>query len=334
MKLRELNLTGIFKFFLVFLCCLPLVSCGKQNVTFSDTGFYFDTVITITLYDGGNKEILEECFSMAKTYENRFSKTIEGSDIWNINHGNGQEVNVHEDTIELLETALEYARLSDGKIDPTIGAVSKLWDFSDGNSAVIPSDEQLREALSHVDYRKLLLTEHSVLLSDAKAEIDLGFIAKGYIADKLKEYLISQNVTSAIINLGGNVLTIGSKPDGTPFQVGIQQPFAAAGTTALVLPVTNQSAVSSGNYERYFTKNNQIYHHILDTATGCPALTDLSSVTILSAASVDGDALSTTCFLLGSTEGMALIESLKNIEAVFIQSDGTILYSSGLQALE
>lgn len=323
---------GCFLGLLAF-CWLGLNACGTQE-PLSRTGFYFDTVITVTLYDGMDERVLDECFALAETYENRFSKTVEGSDVWNINHGNGQEVEVHEDTLELVQTALYYAKISNGKIDPTIGAVNKLWDFSEESSGELPSDEQLAKALTHVDYRKVVVTEDSVLLRDPEAELDLGFIAKGYIADRMKEYLISQGVTSAIINLGGNVLTIGSKPDGPPFHVGIQKPFAESGTMALALPIVNQSAVSSGNYERYFMKNGQIYHHILDTATGYPAHTDLTSVTILSSSSMDGDALSTTCFLLGSSQGMELIEALEDTEAVFIQTDGTIIYSSGLESLE
>ena len=155
--------------------------------------------------------------------------------------------------------------------------------------------------------------------------LDLGFIAKGYIADKLKAYLVSNCVESAIINLGGNVLTIGKRPDGSPFQVGVQKPFADSGTAALTLSIADKSLVSSGNYERYFVKDDILYHHILSTENGYPADSGLSSVTIISENSVDGDALSTLCFILGYEKGKKLTDSLQGVEAVFIDIDGNIL---------
>lgn len=307
-----------------------LLACTKQTSPLTKTGFYFDTVIAISLYDSTDEALLDDCFALAKTYENRFSKTVEGSDIWNINHANAQPVEVHEDTIELLQTALYYAELFDGKIDPTIGSVSQLWNFNNPTEASIPSANQLQDALMHVNYQTVTIKGNSVRLEDPATELDLGFIAKGYIADQMKEYLVAHGVKSATINLGGNVLTIGSKPDGSPFRIGIQKPFADSGITALTLSVTDKSAVSSGNYERYFEKDGVCYHHILDTQTGYPVQNDLSSVTILSDSSVEGDALSTACFILGSKQGMAWIEKQPGIEAVFIKTDGSILYSSGL----
>ena len=323
-----------FLFTLIFLpflsCALFLNGCGRQAEPLSRTGFYFDTVVTITLYDKQEEALLDQCFSMAQSYENMFSKTVENSDIWNINHGNGQPVSVSDNTLALLRAALSYARLTDGKIDPTIGPVTQLWDFSASSDGLIPSRETLAEALSHVGYENILIDGNQVCLSDPQAQIDLGFIAKGYIADRMKDYLLSQGVKSATINLGGNVLAIGSRPDGSPFRIGIQKPFAPEGTVALALPVSDLSVVSSGIYERYFEKNGIIYHHILDTKTGYPVQNNLLEVTILSQSSMDGDALSTTCFLLGSEDGMALIESLENTEAVFLMSDGSVRTSSGL----
>lgn len=308
-----------------------LISCGGQKEPLARTGFYFDTVITVTLYDKQSEKLLDECFSLAETYENRLSKTRENSDVWNINHGNGQPVSVSEDTLTLLRCALSYAVLSDGKTDPTIGTVTELWDFSASSAAIIPSQEDLDEALSHVGYRNITISGDTVSLFDPQTEIDLGFIAKGYIADRMKDYLVSQGVTSATINLGGNVLTIGSRPDGAPFRIGIQKPFAPTGTVALTLPVADMSVVSSGVYERYFEADGKLYHHILDTKTGYPIQNNLFEVTILSPSSMDGDALSTTCFVLGLEKGMAFIESLDHTEAVFLTSDGGIHASSGLQ---
>lgn len=294
----------------------------------SRTAFYLDTVITITLYDVSPSEgekLLDHCMTLVENYENLLSKTIEGSDVWNINHSAGAPVTVHEDTASLLSTAWDYASRYDGVIDPAIGTLTDLWNFSETGNHLVPSPGEITNALSHVSYTNIILRGNQVTLEDPECRIDLGFIAKGYIADRLREYLLSQHVDSAIINLGGNVLTIGTKPDGTPFQVGVQKPFDDRGATALVLSVANRSVVSSGNYERYFEINHILYHHILSTENGYPADSGLSQVTILSANSVDGDALSTLCFILGYEKGRTLIDSLPDVEAVFILENGEIL---------
>ena len=326
--------TPLFKtilFFIPLSLIIFFTGCSKTPDPLSKTGFYFDTVITITLYDKPDESILDGCFSLAETYENRLSKTKENSDVWNINHSGGKPTAVSEDTLALLRACLFYAELSDGKADPTIGPFTELWDFSGSSPAVLPAQADLENALNHVGYEGISIEGDMVRLADPDAEIDLGFIAKGYIADRMKEYLASQGVASATINLGGNVLAIGSRPDGSPFRIGIQKPFAPSGDIALVLPVSDLSVVSSGTYERYFELDGTIYHHILDTKTGYPVQNNLFQVTILSRSSMDGDALSTTCFLLGLEEGMKLVESMEDTEALFFTSDGAIHVSSGLE---
>ena len=159
--------------------------------------------------------------------------------------------------------------------------------------------------------------------------LDLGAVSKGYIADRIKEYLVEEGVKSALIDLGGNVLCIGNRPDGTPFQIGIRQPFADTVSAVTALSVTDQSVVTSGIYERCFTKDGILYHHLLDPGTGYPCENELASVTIISDHSVDGDALSTCCFLMGPQKGMELINSLKDVRAVFLTREGVLLYSEG-----
>lgn len=331
------------KFCLLLLLCsiLLLTGCSTASAPLSKTGLYFDTVITVTIYDKEKEACLEGCFALAEKYEAMLSPTMEGSDIWNINHSNGNPVTVSDETAYLLETALSYSKLTDGQIDLSIEPVSELWDFhaassSDENlnqtqSGRIPDSHSLAEAVSHVDYHNLLIDENTVILTDKNASVSLGFIAKGYIADKMKEYLVSQNIKSAIINLGGNLLAVGSKPDGTPFQFGVQKPFAEQGTPVTTVSVCDKSLVSSGVYERYFYEDDVLYHHILNPKTGYPIQNELLSVTILSDSSMTGDALSTTCFVLGLEKGMALIESLDDVEAIFITNDGTLHGSTGLK---
>lgn len=309
------------------LCCALLSGCaglhGKKK-ELRATGFYFDTVITVTLYENGSQQLLDECMELAGYYEQLLSATVEGSDVWRINHSGGQPVTVDQDTLTVLETALFYAELSEGAVDPTIGSLSSLWNFGSQQKEIVPSPTSIEEALSHVDYRLLSLEGRQVTLKDPQARIDLGFIAKGFIGDQIREFLLSKGVSSALINLGGNVVAIGCRPDGSPFRIGIQKPFAAAGTPALTLDLSQTSVVSSGNYERYFIKDGQLYHHILSPHTGYPAQSGLSQVTILSASSVDGDALSTLCFILGCEKAARLLENYPDIQAVFITEDGDI----------
>lgn len=317
----------LFLFLISMLICIT--GCTRNTEPITQTGFYFDTVIQVTLYDTRDTSVLDGCFSLADTYENMLSATIEGSDVWRINHSNGVPVTVSEDTVSLIQTALRYAELTDGKIDPTILPVSELWNFGSDSTPHIPDEASLKEALTHVSYKTVTIDENTVTLSDPQAAIDLGFIAKGYIADRMKDYLLKQGVHSACINLGGNVMTIGSKPDGSPFKIGIQEAFAEEGVTAAVINICDISAVTSGIYERYFYENDVLYHHILDTATGYPVENDIASVTILSPSSVDADALSTTCYCLGVQESIRFISSMDDVEYMFLMKDGSRHVSDG-----
>ena len=293
-------------------------------------GFYFDTLITISLYDSEDASILDRCFRQMADFENTLSRTREGSDIWNINHSGGAPVEVSDDTLVLLEDALEYCKLSDGALDVTIAPVVDLWDFHEDSDRHIPAEDVLAEAASHVDYHCVEISGHTVRLTDPEAEIDLGCIAKGYISDRLRDTLLEEGVTSALIDLGGNVRTVGTKPDGSPWRIGIRKPF---GETAMdmvdIVAIKDKTVITSGTYERYFIVDDTLYHHILDPETGYPVENELDAVSIVAPDGSDGDALSTTCFALGTKKGLDLIESLDGIEALFIGKDGKLTQSSG-----
>ncbi|MCR4904172.1 MAG: FAD:protein FMN transferase [Butyrivibrio sp.] len=309
--------------------CSAVKSLETANTKISKTGFAFDTVIVITLYGTDDESILDGCMELADYYNRLLSATLEGSDIWNINHAEGKDTTVNEETYLLLQTALSYASKSEGAFNPALGTVIDLWDFN-SESACVPSDEDLAKALEHIDYNNILLkADNIVQLLDPELKVNLGAIAKGYIADRMKDYLTSMDVSSAIINLGGNVYALGEKPDGSKYTVGIQKPFDDTGSAITSVSISNQSIVTSGTYERYFEQDGVLYHHILDPDTGYPADNGLLSVTILSKESVDGDALSTTCFVLGLDEGLSLIESTSDTEALFITEDYEFHYSSG-----
>lgn len=316
------------------LCFLfPLSGCADKKAPLSRTGFYFDTVISVTLY-GGTKEDLDGCFALAEKYEKLFSPTVEGSDVWNINHAGGQPVTVSGETLSLLVTLQDYVNQTEGALDPTIRPVSALWDFG-GEAPRVPEDAAIKEALSHVSFDALrfgvdsasALAPNTVTLADEKAAIDFGCIAKGYIADNMRDYLLSQGVKSACVNLGGNVLVIGEKPDGSPFRIGIQKPFSQAGESIATAKLKDASLVTSGIYERCFEENGKLYHHVLNTKTGYPVDNTLASATILCASSTKADALSTACLAMGLEKGRAFLEGFSDVEYLLIDKDGQT-YSS------
>ena len=233
-----------------------------------------------------------------------------------------------KDTITLLNRGIYYSEISNGAFDISVEPITSLWNFGSKDQHV-PDPEELKKAVSLVGYKNILLTDNEATLTKEGMGIDLGAIAKGFIADRMKDFLLEQGVKSAIINLGGNVLCVGSKPSGEAFKIGIQKPYEQYSETIAVMEIKDKSVVSSGIYERAFVEDGVNYHHILNPSTGYPYDNNLLSVTIVSDASVDGDGLSTTCFALGLDQGLELINSLENTYAAFITKDGTLHYSEG-----
>lgn len=300
----------------------------------SATAFKLNTVITVNIYDSKDKNLLNEVMELCDQYEKRLSRTQPSSEIFQLNHQTLEQQDgafiLSPETASLISKGLYYGELSNGAFDITIAPVSSLWDFT-SEEKKIPSNEDIQTALPFVNYKNVTLNENKLTFAKEGMGLDLGAIAKGYIADKMKEFLISKGVKSATINLGGNVLCIGKKPDNSPFHIGIQKPFADKSETIAVLDIEDKSVVSSGIYERYFEKDGTLYHHILNPKTGYPYHNHLISVTIISDHSVDGDGLSTSCFALGLEKGLELINSLPNVYAVFITDDYQLHYSNNFQ---
>jgi len=353
--------------YIIFICisCITLLIAGcsqsSQPEIISRQGVYFDTVISITLYDSSAsaQKYLDGCFDIADNCENLFSKSIETSDVSRINNSDGKPVSVSQDTIDILKYSMKYSDASKGKFSVVCGSLTSLWNISEENP-YIPTDVEIEEALKHVGNDKIEINEENatVTLLDPQSSIDLGAVAKGYIADKMKEYLLENGIESGIISLGGNILVIGEKPSGnissktntsdsvhsevktsskgtsSSYTIGIQKPFSnSPQDTIAALKVTDTSVVTSGNYQRYFKKDDKLYHHIIDLTTGYPADTGLNSVSIICPSSVDADMLSTICFLLGEKDGVELIESLNNTDAIFVSDTNKILYNSLEQGL-
>nr|MBQ8252812.1 FAD:protein FMN transferase [Lachnospiraceae bacterium] len=338
--MKHLSFTNYIRRATVFFSAILFLSfcltgCGHQKQAYSQTAFCFDTAVTITIYDSASREseandLLSKTISLCQDYDNMFSRTIEGSDIYRINHASGEWTVVSDETISLLQSALEYCEMTDGAIDITIAPVKDLWDFSGNENIKMPATADIEEKLTHVDYSLIEIEGSKVRLPDPESAIDLGFIAKGYIADQIRAFLLENDVKSALINLGGNIAVIGEKPDGSPFTIGIQKPFAPAGTYCSTVSASQagngaSSVVTSGIYERCFEYNGKLYHHILDCETGKPVQTDLAGVTIITDSSLHADALSTTCLLIGLDRGVSYIRELDGVEAVFVTTDGKII---------
>lgn len=353
------------RFFYLILCtalvCPMLLLTGCQNATGSDTAtgkkpisinsIKLNTAVQITIYDSQDKSLLDDCLALCDKYELIFSRTDEESELYKLNHrisdsavsnqttetqptpyqinGTTNTWHISEDLAALLSEGLSITKESDGAFDIAIAPLTSLWDFT-AEDPKVPDDADIQNALPQCSSDGVTIDGQDITLPSDDIQFDVGAIAKGYIADRLKDFLVKKGVNSAIINLGGNVLCIGSKPDGTPFKVGIQKPFADRNETEAIMDITGKSVVSSGIYERCFKQDGKLYHHILNPKTGYPYDNGLISVTIISDQSVDGDALSTTCFALGLDEGLKFAEK-KGVQAVFITEDYELHYTDGFQ---
>lgn len=323
-------------------CCAPslLVGCtssaSAQDATagvgrvYSDdeiqsvTLFLFDTVVQIDA--ACSEELMGQVSERLIWFENTFSRTIEGSDVWNINNAQGSPVEVAPETADCIAQALGFAEATGGLFDITIGAVSSLWDFVEG---VKPDDAAIQKALAHVDYRGVSVEGNTVILSDPQAMIDLGGIAKGYMTDDIVGMLAEGGCESACISLGGNVYVMGTSFDGDAWNVGVQDPNGAADSAIASIEARDASIVTSGLYERGFEQDGVFYYHILDPKTGYPAKTDLESSSIRCASSTTADAYSTTLFLMGHDAAMELVEGDDRFECVLIDDAGAATTSVG-----
>jgi Membrane-associated lipoprotein involved in thiamine biosynthesis len=302
---------------------------GKRKEPVSDTRFMLDTICTVTLHDwkGDAQAVLDGAFELCGYYDGLLSVSSGGSDVYRINHSQGKPVEVSEETAALLRRALDYCALSEGEFDITIYPAKSLWNFN-AEEASVPDAGALARASDLTDYTRLSVDGSTVTLPDGMG-VDLGAIAKGFIADQLADYLRQEGVTSAVIDLGGNVYVIGKKPDGTDWKVGIKMPFAD--TYADIVPASDVSVVTSGVYQRCFEEQGRLYHHILRSSDGMPCDTGLYSVTVISQSSEQCDALSTMCMLLGYEKSLELLGKFSDVRAVFITSDKERLYYGTVQ---
>ncbi len=323
---------------LLFALCAGIIithtGCKNQDPV-EQTEFLLNTVCTITVYDLKETEATEAIqtgFDCCREYENLLSKTVEGSDIYKLNHAKGRPVAVSDPTLEVIKQGVRYGDLSEGMFDITIGAVSELWDFTDVN-APVPDQEQIQAAVKTVDYKQIKIQGNQVWLENPKAQIDLGGIAKGYIADRMAETMERQGAKRAIINLGGNIVAIGEKEEGRPWNIGVEKPYSDRTAILGSVEISDKAISTSGIYERFIEQDGKLYNHVLNPKTGYSIENSLDSVTILAekGRSMDCDALGTICLMLGKEKGRRLLESMEGIQGVFVDQDENMETINGMK---
>lgn len=296
---------------------LSFAGCGEKE--YSETFFAMDTVMTITAYGDGAKEASYKAYKEIVRLEKLLSVTDEESEIYALNHRTTS--NVSSETANLITEAVKISNETDGAFDITLYPISLLWGFT-GDENRIPKEDEIKTALKYTGYKKIAVNGNNVSLPD-KMMLDLGGIAKGYASDRVCEILKENGIKSAVVSLGGNVRTIGKKPNGSLWKVGIASPFGKESEQSI--KVGESAVVTSGGYQRNFTVDGKTYHHIIDPKNGYPAESEIASVTVITKNGAEADALSTAFFVMGAEKTKEYCKNHSGISAVIIMQDGEIL---------
>ena len=317
--------------------CLLATSCTKEvkkeEPSVTRENYLLGTIVQLKVYGKNADKAADKAMDVISLIDDLMSPSKPNSDVAKINASSGKSfVKVSEDTYNVIKRSFYYSELSNGAFDVTVGPLVNIWGIGTEHARV-PAPSEIKNKVSLINYKDIEIDDanKAIKLKREGQGIDLGAIAKGYAADKVKETLMSEGIKTAFINLGGNVVTLGKKSDGTLWNIGVQDPLNTRGDYFAIVKVSDKSIVSSGNYERFFIKDGIKYHHILDTKTGYPSNNEIMATTIISEKSIDGDALSTSAFVLGLDKGMKLVESLKGVEAIFITKDKKVYTTSGLK---
>ena len=291
------------------------------------------TAVSIQIYHPDQEAVMDKVFDYMKEMESQFSTNLKGSDVYKINQAAGKEaVKVKPETFEVIQRAKKIAKDSDGLFDVTIGALTNLWKIGD-EAARVPDKSEIDRAIKHINYEKITLDEakQTVKLEDEAMALELGGISKGYIGSGVVDILEKHGVTTAIINLGGNVAVMGTNPNNKDgWNVGVQDPDKVRGDIVGTQRVIDGAVVTSGIYERYLEQDGKKYHHIMDPKTGYPLENDISGVTVFAPTSFDGDSYSTALFLMGIEDGLDFINRSEGFEVVYIDKDKGVHLSDGL----
>lgn len=295
--------------------------------------FLLDTMCSVKVYDNVPKSVLDKAFSKISEIDKSMSAQNGASEVSAINNAAGKNaVRVSDNTYYVIKRGVHWGELTGGIFDIAIGPIVRLWGIGTDHAGV-PAQQDITDRLPLVNYKNIILkdSDKSVMLKKSGMSIDLGGIAKGYTADAVAQVLKENGVRHAIINLGGNVLVIGGKTDGSNWRIGIQDPFEAHGAYIGIVEVSDKTVVTSGIYERYFKQNGKIYHHMLNPKDGYPFDNSLAGVSIITDKSVDADGLSTSAFGLGLEDGLKFVEGLKGFDAIFITRNSEVYITKGLK---
>ena len=293
------------------------------------------TIITQKVTGAKGQAAIDEGTGEIRSLEKLLTFKAPGGDIYRLNENAGiRNVKLDPATVKIIKKSLQVAELSGGAFDITVGPLVKSWTMAKPGHH-IPAQEELQKLLPLVNYKDVYIDDHDGGLKRSGQMMDLGGIAKGYAGDVAIQIYKKYGIQSAFINLGGNVVALGSKPDGSPWKIGIRNPRpkenATQGEQIIGYITVKDKAVSAaGDDQRYFEKDGQRYHHILDPKTGHPAKSDLMSVTLVADSSLDADAFDTAVFILGLEKGKALLHKYGNIEAIFVTTDKKIHVTGGL----
>lgn len=312
-----------------------LTGCGGEKEVSSQSSqvFAMDTVMLLTVYGDQAQQGLDQAEQTIQKLEKLWSATDEDSDIWALNHSQGDWVDLSPETEQVLSRSLELCALTDGALDLTAYSAVQAWGFPTGAYRV-PDETELEQLVGTIDYTQVELDEQTgqARLSDGMS-LDLGAVAKGRLGEVLSQDLKELGVTSALLELGGNIQTVGTKPDGSRWRVGIQDPNSQEGGYLAIVEVADQAVVTSGDYQRYFEQDGQTYCHIMDPATAAPADSGVDSVSIVGSDGTVCDALSTALFVMGEEKGAQFWKDHPELdfEAIFVSQDGTIAVTEGLE---
>lgn len=316
----------LIKAFSLFIATALLFCSCSLSAPVRKSEYLLGTIVTITLYDGNDREkLIDECFSIIRNIENKVSVSISDSDISLINNtAFGSEVKLNDELFSILSEAMEYCIISDGAFDIGLGRLIELWGIGTGNETV-PDMNILEKFIGFKGYEHIILDDEKRTISfdDERTALNLGACAKGYAEDRVRDYLLDNKVTSAILDFGGSITVIGDK-DGSGFNVGIASP-SEEGLNGVLSGMSDISAATSGDYQRFFTENGVTYHHILDSNTCFPACSGVRSVTVVTESAFKGDCLSTAAFVLGAEKGAELLRK---------ENCGFVIISGGVQVSE
>lgn len=317
----------------VFLCALGAAIYFRQNLEAEEEPlrkefFAMDTYMTFTAYGRGAGQALDQAEKEMKRLEKEWSVTDADSEIYQVNHSGGNPVTLSDETAQIVKFALSMAEETDGALEPTIYPVLSAWGFTTGEHR-IPEEEELEELLQTVGYEKAELSGNQLRLPTG-TELDLGAVGKGYAGDLTAELLREQGITSALLDIGGNIQAIGAKPDGSKWRLGIRSPFGEGQIG--VLEIIDCAVVTSGNYERYFVgEDGKEYGHILDPETGYPVDNGLASVTIITEQGKLGDALSTSMFVKGLEGAVDYWKNHRDFDMILMTESGEVYLTEGIQ---